>query len=164
MATSNSPTCGHSNSPRHDPADDGRKGCLFPGSSNRLLGQAERVRPEASAGERWSSYGPHRGRPQACPVGGWLVHRGRGLPPIRVGRFWWPPRPTGDSTMPAASPCHRRGSFSDALDQVQRRQHQHLFCFSLDAQEAVLLELAEDVGEQLLLGVVANCVRGGLGL
>ena len=101
MATSNSPTCGHSNSPRHDPAVDGRRGCLFPGSSNRLLGQAERVRPEASAGERWSSYGPRRGRPQACPVDGWLVHRGRGLPPIRVGNFG------GRHGHHATRPCQR---------------------------------------------------------
>ena len=43
----------------------------------RLLGQAKRVRPEASAGDRWSSHGPRRGRPQAGPVDGGLVHHGR---------------------------------------------------------------------------------------
>jgi len=132
VATSNSPTCGHSNSPGRT----GRiMGCRSPsvliatcevGGAclrwvqslvwlggrwprgwlfsffNRLLGQAKRVRPEASAGERWSSHGPRRGRPQAGPVGGWLVHRGRELPavdggvgpdePFAVGPPDWPGR------------------------------------------------------------------------
>ena len=57
--------------------------------------------------------------------------------------------------MLAVSLYPSRRCFRDALDQVQRRQHEHLFRFGLDAEEVTLLELAEDVGEQLLLGVVA---------
>ena len=66
--------------------------------------------------------------------------------------------------MRAGSLCPLRRCFRDALDQVQRRQHEHLFRFSLDAEEVTLLELAEDVGEQLLLGVVADGGVGGLRL
>ena len=66
--------------------------------------------------------------------------------------------------MPAVSLCLSRRCFGDAFDQVQRRQHEHLFRFGLDAEEAVLLELAEDVSEQLLLGMVADGVPRGLRL
>ena len=41
------------------------------------------------------------------------------------------------------------------------RLHQRL---GLNSEKVTLLELAEDVGDQLLLGVVANGVRGGLRL
>jgi hypothetical protein len=43
------------------------------------VGQAKRVRPEASLGERWASRESRRDRPQARPVGGRLVHGGREL-------------------------------------------------------------------------------------
>ena len=66
--------------------------------------------------------------------------------------------------MPVVSLCLSRSCLRDALDQVQRRQHEQLFRFGFDAEEVALLELAEDVGEQLLLGVVARSVRGGLRL
>ena len=66
--------------------------------------------------------------------------------------------------MHAVSLCPSRRCFRDALDQVQRCQHEHLFSFSLDAEEVTLLELAEDVSKQLLLGVVADGVGGGLRL
>lgn len=55
----------------------GQDGGIFVFSSLAAVREAKRVRPEASAGERWASHGPRRGRPQACPVGGWLVHGGR---------------------------------------------------------------------------------------
>ena len=54
-----------------------------------------------------------------------------------------------------------RRCFGDALDQVQRCQHEHLFRFGLNSEKVTLLELAERVGEQLLLGVVARGVCGG---
>ena len=65
--------------------------------------------------------------------------------------------PNGATKTPVSLRPSRR-SFRDALDQVQRRQHEHLFRFGFDVQEAVLLELAKDVSEQRLLGVVANGV------
>ena len=64
--------------------------------------------------------------------------------------------------MQAVSHCPSRGCFCDALNQVQRRQHEHPFSFGLDAEEVALLELAEDVGEQLLRWVVAHVVRNAL--
>ena len=66
--------------------------------------------------------------------------------------------------MPVASFRPSRRCFRDALDQVQRRQHEQLFRFGFDAEEVALLELPKNVGEQLLLGVVANGVGGGLRL
>ena len=66
--------------------------------------------------------------------------------------------------MPVVSLCLPRSRLRDALDQVQRRQHEHLFRFGLDAEGIALLELSKNVGEQLLLWVVANGVRGGLRL
>ena len=71
--------------------------------------------------------------------------------------------PSHGSTMPAVSLCPSR-CFRDALDQVQRRQHEHLFRFGLDTEEAALLELAVDVSQQLLLRVVADGVQRGLRL
>ena len=66
--------------------------------------------------------------------------------------------------MQAVSLRQSRRCFSDALDQVQRCQHEHPFRLGLDAEEVALLELAEHVGEQLLLGVAACGVSGGLRL
>ena len=66
--------------------------------------------------------------------------------------------------MHAVSLCSSRRCFRDALNQVERCQHEHPFSFSLDTEEVTLLELAEDVSEQLLLGVVADGVGGGLRL
>ena len=66
--------------------------------------------------------------------------------------------------MQADSLGQSRRCFGDALDQVQRCQHEHLFRFGLDAKEVTRLELAEDLSEQLLLGVVAGGVGGGLRL
>ena len=48
--------------------------CFFNG-----VGQTKCVRPEACVGERWARREPRRGRPQARPVGGRLVHGGREL-------------------------------------------------------------------------------------
>ena len=64
--------------------------------------------------------------------------------------------------MPVVSLCLPRSRLRDALDQVQRRQHEHLFRFGLDAEGIALLELSKNAGEQLLLWVVANGVRGDL--
>ena len=64
--------------------------------------------------------------------------------------------------MPVVLLCLPRSRLRDALDQVQRRQHEHLFRFGLDAEGIALLELSKNVGEQLLLWVVANGVRGDL--
>ena len=66
--------------------------------------------------------------------------------------------------MQAISHCQSRRCFGDALDQVQRCQHEHLFRFGLNPEKVTLLQLAEDVGEQLLLGVVAHGVNGSLRL
>ena len=71
-----------------------------------------------------------------------------------------PSRPPRHSPMQAVSLCHSRRCFGDALDQVQRRQHQHLFRFGLNSEKVTLLELAEDVGDQLLLGVVSHAASG----
>ena len=71
-------------------------------------------------------------------------------------------QPPRGSTRRAVSLWLLRRCFRDALDQIQRRHHQHLFRFGFDVQEAVLLELAEGVSEQLLLGMVADGIRGGL--
>jgi hypothetical protein len=43
--------------------------------------------------------------------------------------------------MQAGSLCPSRRYFGDALDQVQCRQHEHLFRFGLYAEDAALLEL-----------------------
>ena len=64
----------------------------------------------------------------------------------------------------AASLCPPRRNFRNALDEVQRRQHQHLFRFGLNPEEVTLLELPKNVGEQLLRGVVAHGVSGDLRL
>ena len=64
----------------------------------------------------------------------------------------FPSRPPRHLPMQAVSLRQSRRCFSDALDQVQRCQHEHPFRLGLDAEEVALLELAEHVGEQLLLG------------
>lgn len=67
------PTCGHPNFSRPRRGD-----CLpFP-LFQRLSGKRSASGRRRSAGERWTSHGPRRGRPQTCPVGGWLVHGARG--------------------------------------------------------------------------------------
>jgi hypothetical protein len=86
MATSNSPTRGQSNSPRQDGVDYGFRGVFDLAVLDFLLIgclASEARQAEGSVGERWSSHGPRRGRPQAWPVGGWLVHRGRELAGLR---------------------------------------------------------------------------------
>ncbi len=89
MATSNSSTCGHpkllqAGRSKYRWFQEFGLGSRSAGCWRWVwvlrsigVGQAKRVRPEASAGERWASHEPRRGCPQARPVGRWLVHGGR---------------------------------------------------------------------------------------
>jgi len=73
MATPNCSTYGRSNCSRQDHGIVG----LFVFFLERLFGKRSASGRRREAGERWASHARRRGRPQACPVGGWLVHGGR---------------------------------------------------------------------------------------
>ena len=100
MATSNSPTCGRANSSRQDDGIVGLFGFFLNGCSASEARQAE--------GERRGAVGkprtPQGGRPQACPVDGWLVHGGR----VRQVSPSFPPSPPAAAPPPSAgSSCPR---------------------------------------------------------
>jgi hypothetical protein len=57
---------------------------------------------------------------------------------------------------PAALLWASRRGFCDALDQVQRRQHEHFLGFGLDLEEVALAELAKNIREQQLIWMVGD--------